>query len=401
MSVAALPPRAFPDPVRGARWRRREGELVVRVAQAVERSRSLLGADVDIASEENLHPPGAIELVSTLTWAAVERLQERNGAGPRGVAELCALVADLQALVDDLYSHELTRQGQRLAGCEAGLARLRAIDNTADLVDRVCPELIRSCGFERATLARIEDGRCKFWKVHFTHPNGWEDWMEEWFDNPESEIPLAQMGIEAHALAEGRPELVSDPASNPLAHRIVVDGASPGYVIAPIIPAGGKVVGIFHADHYPLPRRVDTTDRDMLWIFAEGFAQIYERTLLLERLRSQRGEVRRAMGQAADIMDDFCNAEVELSRHPDTQSVVAHTIGSALAPLDGRLDELTAREREVLSLIASGATNGAIAEQLVITEGTVKSHVKHILRKLGAANRSQAIASYLGGSTLR
>jgi DNA-binding NarL/FixJ family response regulator len=45
--------------------------------------------------------------------------------------------------------------------------------------------------------------------------------------------------------------------------------------------------------------------------------------------------------------------------------------------------------------MTSGATNVRIAEQLVISEGTVKSHVKHILRKLRAANRAEAVARYL------
>ena len=54
--------------------------------------------------------------------------------------------------------------------------------------------------------------------------------------------------------------------------------------------------------------------------------------------------------------------------------------------------ELTEREAEVFELMVTGATNQAIADRLVITEGTVKSHVKHILRKYGAVNRAQAIA---------
>ena len=57
---------------------------------------------------------------------------------------------------------------------------------------------------------------------------------------------------------------------------------------------------------------------------------------------------------------------------------------------------LTEREREVLQMMAAGLTNSAIAERLVIREGTVKSHVKHILRKIGAVNRAEAIARYLG-----
>jgi LuxR family maltose regulon positive regulatory protein len=53
---------------------------------------------------------------------------------------------------------------------------------------------------------------------------------------------------------------------------------------------------------------------------------------------------------------------------------------------------LSARELEVLQLLAAGKSNLAIAEELVITLDTVKRHVTHILDKLGATNRTQAVA---------
>jgi DNA-binding NarL/FixJ family response regulator len=56
---------------------------------------------------------------------------------------------------------------------------------------------------------------------------------------------------------------------------------------------------------------------------------------------------------------------------------------------------LTAREVEVIELVSAGATNNEIASALVISESTVKSHVKHILRKLGAANRAEAVSRHL------
>ncbi len=62
----------------------------------------------------------------------------------------------------------------------------------------------------------------------------------------------------------------------------------------------------------------------------------------------------------------------------------------AKTPKNGALVDLTAREKEILALIAKGMSNRAIGDSLNISEGTVKVHVKHILKKLNLKSRVEA-----------
>src|SRR5690349_12975415 len=87
-------------------------------------------------------------------------------------------------------------------------------------------------------------------------------------------------------------------------------------------------------------------------------------------LQAGRGEPRIAPTLASRMLDDMRNGSGD----------------------DDPLAELSDREREVLSLLADGLRNREIAERLIISEATVKTHVRHILEKLRFRNRAEAAA---------
>jgi DNA-binding NarL/FixJ family response regulator len=64
------------------------------------------------------------------------------------------------------------------------------------------------------------------------------------------------------------------------------------------------------------------------------------------------------------------------------------------------LEELTGRELEILGLITDGLFNREISERLVLSEETVKTHVRHVLAKLGARSRAHAVAIALRSGLL-
>jgi DNA-binding NarL/FixJ family response regulator len=77
---------------------------------------------------------------------------------------------------------------------------------------------------------------------------------------------------------------------------------------------------------------------------------------------------------------------------PSVTRRVVDELGRRQAPATiQRLDVLTDRERDVLTLMAEGCSNAEIGDRLFITEGTVKTHVARILVKLGVRDRLQAV----------
>jgi DNA-binding CsgD family transcriptional regulator/GAF domain-containing protein len=362
------------------------------IRTVVERVRELLGPDVDVPDPATIHLRSAEEALT----AASERLADvlrgrRDAPAHTGSGDGIEVLLELTDVRDRLREARSRQRIAALSRVQESLARLSGIASVSDLIDRA-PEEVCRLGFDRAMISRVHGS---LWVPEAFHMAGDPGWAHEILQAGRAEPQqLTHMILETEMVRRRGPLLVANAQSDPRVHQpLAAASLSRSYVAAPIMPQG-RVIGFLHADCYLQRRHVDEFDRDVLWMFARAFGYAFERTVLLERLHSLRGEVGRLTADIAKVTDQFVDAEVEVARI-DRENLAAARHDAAMFAVDDHMTSLTRREIDVLKHMAAGKTNAGIAARLVVSEGTVKSHVKHILRKLTAANRAEAVSVYL------
>ena len=332
------------------------------------------------------------ERLRTLRDELRSSLEQDQGMSIADIPRCLRLVATADEQLQRIEAHRAAAQMEALVRIQEGLVRLRECQSPQELIEAAPRELLVTCGFTRAMVSRV---RGSLWVPEVLEVADGVDPDEEAFQRfvHGAEIPLAHMLMETELVRRRIPVLVTDPYGHPRTYKPIVEVArSTSYAAAPIMPTS-RVIGFFHVDRFGQELPVSAEDRDNLWVFAEHFGLLYERSVLVERLESQRAHLHDVLSEAVTAIDEFCNAEIGLARNEQAPQPASAKASMGLHSRMGTL--LTAREQEVLELMASGATNNQIALELVVSEGTVKSHVKRILRKLRVDNRAGAVARYL------
>src|SRR5581483_10538591 len=156
----------------------------------------------------------------------------------------------------------------------------------------------------RAMVSRVHGS---VWKPEVLAIEDGVDPQEEMFQRfvTEAEIPLAHMLMETELVRRRIPVLVSDPWTHPRTYKPIVQAArSPSYVAAPIMPTT-RVIGFFHVDRFGQELPVSAADRDNLWVFAEHFGLLYERSVLVERLELQRSQLHELLSETIVSIDEI------------------------------------------------------------------------------------------------
>ncbi|MCV7301289.1 LuxR family transcriptional regulator [Mycobacterium barrassiae] len=355
---------------------------------AVERAYHVVAA----VNEQLGLPPSEVQMAAlacTLDELS-RRLEQRIALAEEPADDLAATAELLISVLKvrcDLLDEDLTRRMRCMSEIRRALAGLQGL-SPREMIYAAPLVLSREFGFARTMISTV---RGSVWRPQHlyiddkkvdSYSRPFLDWVHG------AHIQLADAPLETELIRKRCGALVSSPKEDKRTFKEIVDvSGCRGYVAAPIT-LQGRAIGMLHADRPDHEAAVTTDHLDQLEAFAECLAVAFESAALEEKAAQQRTEV------------DNLRSEVdELLRRP-TRSAVWPVPGQRHDDHDRHdrpaVPSLTAREREIMSYVATGATNAQIARCLVISEGTVKSHLKHIARKLHTPSRAAAVAVYAG-----
>jgi DNA-binding NarL/FixJ family response regulator len=227
---------------------------------------------------------------------------------------------------------------------DAALAALRGCRDAAGLAEHVCPLALEACGADAASLDLVRDG------VRTT-----------WCRAGATELLEAD-----RELPHGRGR-----------RTISVDVAGVGdWLLDLVVP--------------------DEADPEVAACFAGALGSTMALVAVLQKVDQQRYILARVASGIGDVAEHPVEmTETEPLPSPSARGAVA----DAAVPPPAIRAGLSPRQREVLDLMLRGLSNAQIAERLVVTVPTVKSHVRAVLRASGSVNRAEAISRLSGQVT--
>jgi DNA-binding CsgD family transcriptional regulator len=349
-----------------------------RLGEVVERAELILGRP----TEAGLPRTGGIGplIVALESWLT-----------DRGVGEPAAERESHERQLERLRQRFLARR-EALARVEEAVGRLREITAPATILEVAPRQLCGATRLSRAFLSTVRDGAMVVTAMWFDgDPTGAEAALVALAGHP---IRLEHPLVEAEMIRRRRATVVTDAHLHSRVDAHLTDAMSwTSYLAAPIV-VRGRVIAVLHGDLRA--DQPDVLDREVLWRFAVGLAQAYERATLRRLLRQEREQMRSFLDRLNVRLGELSDSTVQFAPwndwHATTEAGARRRSASGHSALGGLL---TAREAEVLSLVSQGLSNRQIADQLVISQATVKFHMNSLLKKLRAGNRAEAVSRYL------
>jgi DNA-binding CsgD family transcriptional regulator len=298
----------------------------------------------------------------------------------------------LAAVRLDVLAWETLRSREAAQRLTRVLRGCRSVDSMPELAGLI-PRQTAGLGYDRVLLSWVEHGR---WIPCCACTQS--DPAQAMALVAASKPPYRRTGdlLEDQVVRMRSTILVRDALANPRVHaELLAVTGSHSYVAAPLV-VDERVVGLIHVDRNVDTGTMDDFDQDLLALLAEGLGAAVERVRARAEAELIRGTVAGHAAAIQELMGQLGQCDLVLAERPvhGPPSTPPALLPAPPTPLGAWRDELTRREEQVLRLVAEGLTNAQIGERLFVAEGTVKSHVKNLMRKLGVATRAEAGATY-------
>jgi DNA-binding CsgD family transcriptional regulator len=333
----------------------------------------------------------SVELRAALD-EALEDVATMLSTGRAEPNEICCY----KRLLDErrmIVVHDAEVRMSAATGIAKALSELRGAPTSSALLEGAPRALCEACGFTRAMVSAVQGSRWVPLKLFTSDQLDPQAEAFQAFVESETEIPLANMLAETDMARRRAAIQIEDAPLDRRTFKPIIEVAkSPGYVAAPIV-IGGRATGFMHADRVGQRRMVSNDDMEWIAKFATELASSFDRAVGAEQLLTQRIDLVEAMASTHAAL-----AVLERSVPGFGEGVgIGSTEGASAQarPAPARDALLTPREREVLECVADGATNAGVARQLMLSENTVKTHLRAILRKLHVTTRGAAVARYM------
>ncbi|CAN5458639.1 hypothetical protein BH11ACT8_BH11ACT8_00750 [soil metagenome] len=279
----------------------------------------------------------------------------------------------------------------------AALRRLGDESSTDAMRASAPRELSEACGFTRAMISAVHGSRWVPLVLYTQDVIDPDAAAFRAFVDSDAEIPLATMLAETEMVRRRRAVLIDDALLDRRAYKpIIAVAKSTGYVAAPLL-VDGRAIGFMHADRVGQTRELDEGDRRHIAAFSAELAVLYQQRGWHELLLDRHRHLEDALAVASRSLVPVTTPSPSLGARIEVEGEARGA--DTDAPRRDAL--LSVREREILELVAEGATNAAIASRLGLSEDTVKTHMRGVLRKLRVSSRGAAVARYLRGRGTR
>lgn len=325
----------------------------------------------------------------TLEWtrqALLSRL--RSGGDGHELRSAAELLTEIEAIRRRQQARRIADRRSQFAGLRSLLTHLRGASR-AERPYIVTTRLCQDLGFRKSVYSPATNSGWSPTTIAI-HPDFGDSFLPLRRAVESLTLPPGAAPREEEVMRSGREIAVDSVDIYRDTYRPLVELSRPrGYLAVPVVSAG-RVTALLHADHHDVD--VDETDMTTLRAAAAVCALTEEYQTLRSAIATRNHRV----------AEEITAMRIALAELEQTQLSLAEALGSAPDRPDSadgparapHCTALTTREHEIFEFVAHGTPSADIARALFVSEGTVKSHIQRIYRKLAVSTRAEAAALY-------